>query len=82
MPDLNAGTNSDKQITTHYGILSLLKPVNDIMAERGFEIGDDLLGGVTLSIPLTLKEKLQLSPRDSVGIYMFKVNNNRNASKV
>ena len=82
MPDLNAGTNSDKQITTHYGILSLLKPVNDIMAERGFEIGDDLPGGVTLSIPLTLKEKLQLSPRDSVGIYMFKVNNNRNASKV
>ena len=52
------------------------------MAERGFEIGDDLLGGVTLSIPLTLKEKLQLSPRDSVGIYMFKVKNNRNASKV
>ena len=50
MPDLNAGTNSDKQITTHYGILSLLKPVNDIMAERGFEIGDDLPGGVTLSL--------------------------------
>ena len=46
---------SDKKITKDCGILDLLEPGDQIMADRGFDIADDLPSGVTLN--LTLEEE-------------------------
>ena len=51
MSDLYAGRNSNKHITKYCGILSLLEPGDDVMADRGFYIDTDLPVGVTLNIP-------------------------------
>ena len=57
---LYAGKTSDKKITNDCGILNLLEPGNELMADRGFDIGDDLPTGVTV-IPPLLDGKPQLS---------------------
>ena len=62
--DLNAGKNSDKQITNYCGILSLLELCDDIIADREFDIEEDLPVGVTLRIPPFLKGHLQFSLKD------------------
>ena len=49
--DLYAGRVSDKQIVRQCGILNLLEPGDDIMADRGFDIENDLPKDVTLNIP-------------------------------
>ena len=64
MCDLYAGrSSSDKQITNDGGILDLLVDVKgeSVMADKGFEIADDLLQGVTLNIPPFLEGKDHLS---------------------
>ena len=58
---LYAGRTSDKKITNDCGILNLLEPGDELMADRGFDIGDDLPTGVTLNIPPFLDGKPQLS---------------------
>ena len=51
---LYVGRISDKKITKDCGILDLLEPGDQIMADRGFDIADDLPSGVTLNIPAFL----------------------------
>ena len=51
---LYVGRISDKKITKNCGILDLLEPGDQIMADRGFDIADDLPSGVTLNIPAFL----------------------------
>jgi hypothetical protein len=50
--ELYAGNTSDKQLTNDCGILKLLEPGDEVMADRGFEIENDLPPGVSLNIPL------------------------------
>ena len=67
--DLYAGrSSSDKQITNDGGILDLLVDVKgeSVMADKGFEIADDLLQGVTLNIPPFLEGKDHLSIEEEI----------------
>ena len=50
MLDLYRRRHSDKQITRHCGILSLMEPGSDIIADGGFEINAELSVGDTLII--------------------------------
>ena len=59
--DLYAGRSSDKQITKDRGILDLLEEGDSVMADKGFEIADDLPKGVTLNIPPFLRGNDHLS---------------------
>ena len=50
--DLYSGSISDKELTQKCGLLSLLEAGDSVMADRGFDIQDDLeLLGVRLNIP-------------------------------
>ena len=51
MSSLYAGRTSDKKITLDCGILDLLQPGDQIMADRGFDIDTDIPSGVELNIP-------------------------------
>ena len=64
--DLYTGRNSGKQIPKRCGILSSLETDDNIMADRGFGIEDDLPLGVTLNISSFLKGQPQLSLEDVV----------------
>ena len=59
--DLYAGRTSDKKLTLDSGIYKLLEPGDSVMADRGFEIEDDLPDNVSLNIPPFLNGKPQLS---------------------
>lgn len=59
--DLYAGRLSDQKITQHCGILKLLEPGDTLMADRGFNINDDLPENVSLNIPPFMRGKSQLS---------------------
>ena len=48
---LYAGRVSDKKITNDCGILKLLEPGDELMADRGFDIESDIPDGVSLNIP-------------------------------
>ena len=55
------GRVSDKQITKQSGFLDLLEPRDDILADRGFLIREELAAyGATLRIPNFTKGKRQL----------------------
>ena len=58
---LYAGRTSEKQITKDCGVLNMLESGDDLMADRGFDIEDDMPNGVTLKIPPLLNGALQLS---------------------
>ena len=58
------GRISDKKITKDCGILDLLEPGDQIMADRGFDIADDLPSGVTLNIPAFLNGNDQLTVKE------------------
>ena len=61
------GSISDKELTRQSGILDLLEPGDSVMADRGFNIEEDLLlRGAQLNIPPFLRGKVQLS-----GIELF-----------
>ena len=64
--ELYAGNTSDKQLTNDCGILKLLEPGDAVMADRGFEIADDLPLGVALNIPPFLGEQEQFSEEDEI----------------
>lgn len=55
------GRVSDKQITLESGFLDLLEPRNEILADKGFFIRDELAAyGATLRVPSFTKGKSQL----------------------
>lgn len=58
--DLYIGRSSDRKITSDCGIYDLLESGDSIMADRGFELYEDLPPGVTLNIPPFLDGKPQL----------------------
>ena len=61
------GSISDKELTRKSGLLSLLEMGDSIMADRGFDIQDDLTPlGVKVNIPPFLKGKEQLSENERV----------------
>jgi hypothetical protein len=55
--ELYAGNTSDKQLKNDCGILKLLEPGDEVMADRGFEIETDLPPGASLNIPPSLVSK-------------------------
>ena len=61
---LYAGRTSDKKITNDCGILNLLEPGDELMADRGFDIESDMPNGVSLNIPPFLGGLPQLSAED------------------
>ena len=64
--ELYAGRSSDKQITKDCGILNLLEPGDHVMADRGFDIENEMPAGVGLNIPPFLDDAPQLSLQDEV----------------
>ena len=61
------GSISDKELTKQSGILDLLEPGDSVMADRGFNIEDDLIVlGVHLNIPSFLRGKTQFSENELV----------------
>ena len=56
------GRVSDRFLTEESGLMALLQPGDDVMADRGFNIQDLLAPlGVTLNIPPFMENKAQLS---------------------
>ena len=62
--DLYTGRTSDKEATRDCGILNLLEKNDSVMADKGFDIVDDLLEGVQLNIPPFLRGKDSLSVQE------------------
>ena len=60
------GSTSDKEITLTSGLLDQLLPGDEVMADKGFNIQDELAAvGVSLVIPAVLKGKTQFSVEES-----------------
>ena len=65
--DLYPGCISDKELTRRSGLFDLLDRDDSVMADRGFDIEEDLsLLGVRLNIPPFLRGKEQLSAQELV----------------
>ena len=65
--DFYPGSISDKELTRCSGILDLLEEGDSVMADRGFDIKEDLdLLGVRLNIPQFMKGKKQLNDEELV----------------
>ena len=63
--DLYPGSISDQEITVKSGLLQKLEKGDEIMADKGFLIQDDLANvGASLTIPLFLQGKQQFSKQD------------------
>ena len=60
-----SGRVSDKEITKKCGVLALLEPGDNVMADRGFDIHDILPSGVTLNIPPFKGTREQLTPEET-----------------
>ena len=59
------GSTSDKELTRQSGLLNLLQPGDSIMADRGFDIMEDLAPiGVRLNIPPFFCGKSQLDSKE------------------
>lgn len=64
---LFSGSISDKALTRKSGVLDLLEEGDSVMADRGFDIEEDLLLiGATLNMPPFLRGKSQLSEEELV----------------
>ena len=59
--NLWSGRVSDRQLTRECGVLDLLEPGNNIMADRGFNIEDLLPVGITLNLPPYKGQRDQLT---------------------
>ena len=61
------GSISDKELTRKSGILDLLESGDSVMADRGFDIQDDLTPlGVKVNIPPFLRGKKQLDEDERI----------------
>ena len=60
-----SGRVSDKELTSSSGLLSLLEPGDNVMADRGFDIANILPASVTLNIPPFKDSRDQLTPAES-----------------
>lgn len=59
------GSISDKELTRRSDLLQLLEPGDSVMADRGFDIEEDLIiRGVHLNIPPFLRQKKQLDENE------------------
>ena len=58
------GAHKRQKITNDCGILNLVEPGDEIMADRGFDIEADIPSGVLLNIPPFLDGQPQLSAED------------------
>ena len=64
---LYPGNISDKELTRQSGLLDKLQPGDSIMADRGFDIMDNLAPrGVKLNIPPLIRGKSQLDQRELI----------------
>ena len=59
------GKNSDREITLKSGVLSLVKHGDNIMADRGFNIFDNLPPEVYFNIPSFKDSHSQLTPQEN-----------------
>ena len=67
MSKLYPGNISDKELTRQSGLLDLLEHRDSIMADRGFNIMEDLAPhGVKVNIPPFLRGKSQLDQRELI----------------
>lgn len=65
--ELYSGSISDKELTRRSGVLALLERGDAVMADRGFDIQDDLTPlGVKLNMPPYLKGKSQLTSNEMI----------------
>ena len=65
--DLYPGSITDRELTRRCGILDMLDKGDAVMADRGFDIEEDLiLRGVRLNIPPFLRGKQQLNQAELV----------------
>ncbi|XP_015770603.1 PREDICTED: uncharacterized protein LOC107349020 [Acropora digitifera] len=63
--ELYPGSTTDKEITVKSGFLKMLEQGDEVMADKGFLIQDELAGvGATLTIPVFLKGKQQFSKEE------------------
>ena len=65
---LYVGRITDKKITHDCGMLDLLEEGDQIIADRGFDIADNLPAGVTLNITAFLNGDEQLTVKDEITI--------------
>ena len=64
--ELYPGSTSDKEIVKKSGLLELLQPGDEIMADKGFLIQDELASvGATLTLPAFLKAHKQFSKEEA-----------------
>ena len=64
---LYPGNISDKELTRQSGLMDKLQPGDSVMADRGFDIMEDLaVLGVKLNIPPFLRGKSQLDHRELI----------------
>jgi hypothetical protein len=63
---LYAGRTSNKKITHDCGILKLLEPGDELMADRGFDIEANMPNRMSLNIPPFLNGQPQLSAEDEM----------------
>ena len=64
--ELFPGSTSDKEITVKSGLLNLLQAGDEIMADKGFLIQDELASvGVLLTIPAFLKGRKQFTKEEA-----------------
>ena len=67
MPPLKKNYNLVCKLTRQSGILDLFECGDSVMADRGFDIEDDLvLRGINLTIPPFLRNKKQFSEKNLV----------------
>ncbi|XP_068742323.1 uncharacterized protein [Montipora capricornis] len=69
--ELFPGSNSDKEITVKGGLLNLLQAGDEIMADKGFLIQDELASvGALLTIPAFLKGHKQFTKEEAVHVHV------------
>ena len=65
--DLYTGSVTDKELTRLCGLLDMLEPGDSVMADKGFDIGYELMTrGIKLNIPPFARKHKQMSKKDVI----------------